>query len=358
MHGYDYGNTRLRAMRSRLLPRETIESWARFKAVSELLNALTQTRYHRAVEAALARTSGLAAVREALRQHTVRTLGPVTGYYEGASGQAVRTVFLAYDVRNLRAVFRGVARQVAPDRIARSLIPVGELETGILLEITHADDLRAAVDRLATLRLSMARPLLELRARRPEAGLSDVDLALQRWYFQQAHTRLEGLGGATQSLLEALNREADLVNLGVALRLARALGASGARERVVGENGAGLVFVEPGRISHQRLRRALDQPEFGRTIRELSVRPFDQPLRAGYREYERTARLSAFERHLYRFHLDWCAGRIARDPLGIGVLVGYESLLSNEIRNLRWIAQGIHWGLTAAEIGEQLTFVD
>jgi len=38
-------------------------------------------------------------------------------------------------------------------------------------------------------------------------------------------------------------------------------------------------------------------------------------------------------------------GMIEKDPLGIGVTIGYIALKVNEIGNLRWIAHGIELGL-------------
>jgi vacuolar-type H+-ATPase subunit C/Vma6 len=45
---------------------------------------------------------------------------------------------------------------------------------------------------------------------------------------------------------------------------------------------------------------------------------------------------------------------IPKDPLGIGVVLGYLALKLNEIRNLRWIAHGINSGLPVKIIRSEL----
>jgi vacuolar-type H+-ATPase subunit C/Vma6 len=43
--------------------------------------------------------------------------------------------------------------------------------------------------------------------------------------------------------------------------------------------------------------------------------------------------------------------------LGIGVLLGFLALKTNEIGNIRWVAQGINMGLKAEAIRAELEFV-
>ena len=75
MADFDYGNTRLRAMKSRLIPRRTLEGLAEAGSVQGLINALTDTAYREAVEAALVRLVGMDCLAEALRNDLVATVG-------------------------------------------------------------------------------------------------------------------------------------------------------------------------------------------------------------------------------------------------------------------------------------------
>jgi vacuolar-type H+-ATPase subunit C/Vma6 len=77
---------------------------------------------------------------------------------------------------------------------------------------------------------------------------------------------------------------------------------------------------------------------------------YEPALRAGLVSYGRTRRLSEFETQLKHFRMRWLAELIYKDPLGIGVFLGYLALKINEVNNLRWIAQGINIGLSTGEI--------
>jgi vacuolar-type H+-ATPase subunit C/Vma6 len=64
--------------------------------------------------------------------------------------------------------------------------------------------------------------------------------------------------------------------------------------------------------------------------------------------------LSDIERKLRHVRLVQLAAMIGRDPLGIGVTLGYIALKVNEIGNLRWIAHGINLGLAPDAIKADL----
>ncbi|MEW5940071.1 MAG: V-type ATPase subunit, partial [Chloroflexota bacterium] len=57
MADYDYGNARLRVMKSRLLPRRELDTLADAGGLQGLIAALTKTVYQKSVEAALTRAT-------------------------------------------------------------------------------------------------------------------------------------------------------------------------------------------------------------------------------------------------------------------------------------------------------------
>jgi vacuolar-type H+-ATPase subunit C/Vma6 len=83
---------------------------------------------------------------------------------------------------------------------------------------------------------------------------------------------------------------------------------------------------------------------------------YEDPLRRGLEEFKSRGRLSVFENQLDRFQLDWCRRWISKDPLGIGLVLGYIALKTAEVSNLQWIAYGINLGMNASSIRSQLVF--
>ncbi|HXV99576.1 MAG TPA: V-type ATPase subunit, partial [Anaerolineae bacterium] len=72
--GYDYGNARLRAMRSRLLKEADYSNLLAKGNLEELINALAETPYKEDIEIALTRRAGVQCIFEAVRANLTRTL--------------------------------------------------------------------------------------------------------------------------------------------------------------------------------------------------------------------------------------------------------------------------------------------
>lgn len=353
MSGFDYGNARIRAMKSRLLARRDFENLAGATSLAGLLGALTKTAYRKPVELALARATGIECINEALRTDLVNTIGKIRSFYQDGEGEMVGLLLRTYDLHNLIAILRGLGNNVASDKILSALLPVGELDLPALAALSSAPGLRAAIDRMASMHLPFALPLLKLRAEQPGAGVPQMELALQRWHFHQAQRRVAQLSGA-EWLKAALDLEADLINLRTALRFVH---APAEREPVSEHTGLSRVrdlFVGPGQLSFALLERLSQQENLKQAVDLLSGAAYGPVLRLGLEMYRASGQLSDLERSLNRFRLSWMAALIKRDPLGIGLVLGYAALKVNEVSNLHWIASAIHLGLKYTAIQERL----
>ena len=356
MSGYDYGNARLRAMKSRLLSRHDVESLVQAGSLQALINALAKTAYRTAIEAALVRATGMDCISRALGRDLTDTLSRAHTFYRGRAGQLIAVVLRAYDVSNLKAILRGLSKHAAPDEIAAALVPAGELMPSLLSRLARAPGPRAAIDMLATMRLPIARPLLKLRAEQPGAGVFAMEVALDQWRFEHAFNTVEEARRGARVLRPALEMEADLTNLLTALRFAHAPAERQLLRQWIGSDDLSRLFVGPGSLPFSLLVRIgeLDRPEGAAEL--LSVTPYGSPARAGLASYSQSGRLSDLEKELRRFRLHWMARLIIRDPLGIGVPLGYFALKINEVSNLHWVAQGINLGLDVDAIKAELEF--
>ena len=182
MAGYDYGNARLRAMKSRLLTRSELEKMAEAGNLQALVAELAKTSYRWPVEASLARVSGLECISVALHGDLESTIEKIRRFYCNRAGEMVDIVLRAYDIRNLKTILRGLSKHALPGEILFSVLPASELTPGILSELSRAADPRDAIDLLATMALPFAHPLLRLRGEWPEAGIPEMELALDQWY--------------------------------------------------------------------------------------------------------------------------------------------------------------------------------
>jgi V/A-type H+/Na+-transporting ATPase subunit C len=357
MFGYDYGNARLRVMKSRLLTSRELDALVEAGSIQGLITALTKTAYRKSVEAALARTGGMDCIAEALRTDLITSLGKLNTFYRGQAKEMVGIALRCYDVYNLKAILRGLSRHASPGEILATLLPVGELPFETLAELASASRARLAIDLLASVVSPFAQPLLSLRIEHPGIDVSGMELALDQWHYQKALKYLSDEFLTDSFLFFATNLDADLTNLLTVLRFAQAPAErKGLRERLDIARFEDLL-LGPGRLPSELLVQAADQDSVESAVETLTGTAYEGPLREGLQAYARTSRLSEFEKKLRRYRLDWASRLIIKDPLGIGVVLGYLALKINEIGNIRWIAQGINLGLKPSAIRSEVEFV-
>lgn len=342
-------------MKSRLLSRRDLESLSEAGNPQALVAALAKTPYQRSLEAALVRLGGREAIAWAMREDLEKTVANVRRFYQGDAATLVTLILRAYDVRNLKAVLRELSSQATPDDLALALSPTVELSTDVLYELAQAASPRAAIDLLASMALPIAAPLVRLRSERPGATTVEMELRLEQWYFEQAFEVLQEISDET--LIAALRLKADFINLQSVLRLAATPDEQDALRQWLGTDDVSRLFVGPGRIPYGLLAQAASQRTVAEAVSVLAVTPYAPALAAGMEAYRGRGRLSQFEAKLYKLRLTTLAGLIARQPLGIGVVLGYLALKTNEVSNLRWIANGIFLAMKPATIREELVHV-
>ncbi len=357
MSDFDYGNARLHAMKARLLPRRTLEGLAEVGSVQGLITALSNTAYRTAVDVALVHATGLDCLSTALHDDLIATLGKARTFYSDTAQDLAQLALLRYDVHNVKTILRGLAGHVPTDEIGGSTLPIGELRPADISELIRAADWRRAIDLLATWRLPIARPLLELRATPHSRGGHleplEMEVALDRWYFDAV---IAGAGRTT--LREAVLLEADATNVLTALRLVGGPAVTTILREQLGTADVTHLLVGPGHIPLAQLAEAARQESIPNAINTLATTTFGETLTAALPAYAATTQLSVFERALAKRQLHRASSSMASDPLGIGVLVGYAALKTNEIANLRRIAHGLLLGGKPDRLRGELMLID
>jgi len=358
MAGYDYGNARLRAMKSRLLTRSALEKMAEAGNMQVLVAELAETSYRHPVEAALARVSGLECISIALNGDLESTIQKIRRFYRDRAGEMVGIVLRAYDIKNLKAILRGLSKRALPGEILFAVLPAGELTPGILSELSRAADPRDAIDLLATMAHPFAHPLLRLRGERPEAGTPEMELVLDQWYYNNALNFLQVNRETEGVLYSALQLDADITNLHTVVRFAYTSEERDFLRDWLSTIDMTRIFVGPGKLSFDLLERAGSQDSVDAAVETLTGTVYETALRKGLEEYiaRGGGRLSVFEQQLNRFRLDRLSKLIGRDSLGIGVVLGYLALKTTEVSNLRWIAHGTYLGMTPNNIRAELVY--
>lgn len=358
MSGYEYGNARLRAMRSRLLTRQEILQMAGASSIAELIGFLSKTPYRRSLEVALIQQSMLDNLYEALHRDFIETICKISRFYEGSERKLVDQVLKRYDIDNLKTILRGISRHASRSEIESTLLPVGITSQTVFSELFRAGSYREAIDILATIGHPFAQPILILRAERPGADLFEMEIALDRWYFQEAARMLKSEQDGTQLVLDALRLDVDISNL---LMMLRFVGNPAEQQRLktrLGKWGLEDILSGPGVLSTEQLTSVYQARNIKSAVDLLGDTPYALTLREGLRAYERTHQLSEIEKSLRQHQLRWLAWKIAKDPLGIGVFLGFLALKTNEIANLRRVARGVQLKQSPEAIRAALEFVE
>ena len=356
MAEFDYGNARLRAMKSRLLSSNELEALTEAGSLQGLISALNKSAYRQSVEAALTHTTGMDCIHVALRNDLIATLGKVRSFFHEQAEELVAMVLRAYDVHNLIAILRGLDKNASQSEILSTLLPVGDLNISLLTELTHATNPRDAIDLSASMNLLIAQPLIRLRIEHPGAETDEMEIALNKWYFTESQQLLSETDSG-DLLSTALKQDADIVNLATVLRFIYAPTERTTLQERFGTEDISYLFVGPGSLKFELLEQLSRQGAMASLLNILADSPYGPALMDGQVAFERSGRLSEFEKCLNRYRLFWMCQQITKDPLGIGVLLGYQALKTNEIKNLRWIAQGINSGTKADAILTELEFV-
>lgn len=354
MPDFDYGNARLRAMKSRLLTRQVLEELAGAASIPELINALTKTPYREAIEAALVQYGGVETIAQARRINLIHTVSKVRHFYSGQAAELASWVLRRYDMENAKAILRGLSQQVPANEILASTLPIGELQPADLDTLARSAHARAAIDLLATWRFPLAQPLLALRAQKANADLFEMELALEQWYFRTAVTATKENG---ESLHQSLMFHADVTNILTVLRLVGETEAAAFLRQHFDAQDAIPLFIGPGHVSFALLTEAARQEPVRRAVEVLVHTSYGAALASTLEQYRITNRLSDFEYALQRQQLKHALSLLIRDPLGIGVLIGFMALKMNELANLRRIVQGVYLGETPDRIRAELMMV-
>ena len=142
-----------------------------------------------------------------------------------------------------------------------------------------------------------------------------------------------------------------------ALRFAREPAERDLLHEYFGDEQVSCLFIGPGHITFDVLIEACHRDNVAAAVETLAETAFAPALQAGLERYEQSQRLSDIEKQLNRYRLKWMANQMGKDPLGIGVVLGYIAVKTNEVGNIRWIAHGIDLGLKTETIRDELEMV-
>jgi len=352
---YDYGNARLRAMKSRLLDGPAYDALVNADTLDELISALARTPYRTDVEAALIRYTGARCIAEAVRLNVAREGRQIQSFFDGEPRRLIKVLLGRWDVFNLKTILRGHARSIPADQIAESLVPAGELDAAALATLVAQPTIRATVDLLVTWGLSYARPLVEAMPAYTERGnLAELELALDRYRFAAALAQLPADEPNASLIRELLAAEIDVTNIMTLLRLTRIRDREATLRAHYGTPDPAPLLLSGGRLVAEQMSRLNQAETVSDVAHLLAGMPYGPVVESQLEAYHQTGDLGLIQRALERWLILEGVSMFRRDPLSIAVVIGYLSAKQAEAANLRLIAYGKASGLEPDAIRREM----
>lgn len=346
---YDYGNTRLRARFSSLQSAEKLESLSDLTSIDSLISILTKTPYKEYIETALTFAHGYECVNQALKIASSGIYQDLMRFYQAREREVIQIIFFRNDLQNLKTIFRGILHKIPVDQIIGSFFPMGTISENLLKELVKSGNLDNAIALMAVYHLPVSEPLLRLRSGKKELSSSDIELAMEQWYFLEINKLLRGESEDDKLLSEYYQIEADIINLNTLLRFA----GSETGHKAIGDS-VNNYFINAGYIRQKKLIDLAKTKSVDEMIHGFYNTRYSAFLRKGLECFHSTNLISEFENQMRMYLLIWSAKLPRRFPLGVGVPLGYVALKKSEIKNLRWIAKGVVSGFKPSFIRENL----
>jgi vacuolar-type H+-ATPase subunit C/Vma6 len=354
-HNFGYANARMRARRSRLYRVDDYAAMRNLQSLDELFHLMRRGLYGQDLDEAHAIYSEAEAVGVAVQRHFARETRKVVGFFDEKFQPLIRLVVRRLTLDTIKVALRAqVLGATGGERVLHLMMPTVDLSVAELQELVNSEGPKAMLDLLATWRLPYAAPLLIAWAKggataAGERILPYLEFAVDTWHYVDALPIAESFKKIGKALVSTLRREIDVLNIQTGMRLAG---------EVASEGELTLWMIPGGRLRTTALADHLfgHGADFWRdAFRET---PYGSAIARGFLAYDKTRRLSSVARELEKFLLDQAMREYIRDPLGIGVAIGYLTALRSEAVNLRVIANGLSLGAGRRMMEEALLLVE
>jgi V/A-type H+/Na+-transporting ATPase subunit C len=347
MSGYEYGNTRLRAMRARLLEGGDYSEMLASGSLDRMLAMLADTPYGPDVEAALVRARGLRRLDEAVRMNLARTLRQMASFYDADVAPLIDLLLGRWDIHNLRSLLRLPASPLEAGDVSSLLVPAGRLAETELAELAAQPDTRARIDLIVAWQIPTPDTATLLSRARAEYEREGDPAVLERALDAAFATRLQSrLGEERRGAAAILRAEVDLRNLSAALRF-----RATRMDREPEWSARPPAYVEGGLVAAELWEQLHHLDAAEAVVAHLTDRPLVDGWKAALTEWISHGDLPNLEASLQRRLTEAAVALFATgDVLGFDIPVAFTFAKEAEARNLRLVGRTLVHQLPMGEV--------
>jgi len=347
---FDYLNARVRAMSTELLRPPDYEQLLAAEGQEAALDLLHGTAYKRQLVQAMTVGHGLSALESALGRNLSDCFARLRGLAPEGPRRLLALQFNQWDASNVLAVLRGKLTAAEPGEILEALLPCGQFSEPQLEELAGQPGLEEVAATLATWGYPFAFRLCEVIRRAGRAAdLVALESAVNEAYFSWALEQVGERDPAEALVRRMIRLQVDLANVKSAL--------DQVRHRTHGEALEDMVLLAGGLLEpavFQALGRATSMVQ---AFEALQGSYFAPGIEKGILAFGLTGSLGVMERFLEGVVIAAGCRLFRRDPLSIGVPLGFLWRKYNEFLNLRLLMRGKSYRMPVNAIREELLYV-
>ena len=315
---YAYIVARVRAMKSKLIPREMYPKILNME-IPEITRFIEESEYKKDVDELAKKYKGTELIEHAMSQNLALIYRKLIEVSQNEANFLITEYLRFWDIWNIKTILRGKFSGASEEEIAEHLVAAGQLRYRDLIELAKIGTVEGVIGALSR---TPYYPALEGF----KGDLAEIENALDKWYYAK---RIEA---ATQTgnklFLKFLRTEIDLKNLKMLFRMKR---ANMERDEI-------MKLVIPGgmEIKEADLSRLASLPlgEFVRALEEFSYWDAIADVSSDL------SSLINIETRLDKYGLEYAARISYYYPLSILPILDYILSKKIEVDNLRIIVHG------------------
>ncbi len=334
---YAYLATRVRAMKSKLVPKETYPRLMNM-GISEITRFIQETEYKREIDE-LARTySGVDLIEHGLNRNLAETFTKLIKISEGEPNHLITEYLRNYDIWNIKTLLRGKYYNASTDEIKEALVSAGQLTYTFLSELAGKQSYSEVV---SVLEGTVYYPILK---EYDGTNLSDIENRLDKMYY----TGLFNVIGESKSkdrklFAKFIRTEIDIKNINTLFRLKKAGVKQDEIIDLIIDGGLELSTNNIQKLlplSYDDFIQALDQYSFWDSISDAVNSDTGSLINVETQLVKHSLKSASSFSHVY--------------PLSIVPIMDYIISKRNEVNNLRIITRGKAANLSDEIIKNQL----
>ncbi len=349
MSTFDYGNARLRARFPNLLMKEMLEEMTRADNLDGFLSLLIKSSYKSSIEKALTYSSGIQIVHTIIELETEKFFKDYQNFYTDSAWEQIGLIFSHNDLQNIHTVVRGILGGVPHREIQELLNRSGMIPMQTLQELSRSRNFNDLISKMTAFRLPYTDVLLKNQTNLQTMQGAQIELLLEKEFYENILNVKRHILNHSTLLKEYFDMNADLENIICALRIVK-------NPDMITRNELNLkeCFLNAGTFNRTLFLSTVNEKEIEKAIGHFKGSIYFPSLQEGLQAYKQTGLLMEFEERLRKQLLEWASRYPFKDPIDIGVPIGYMVRKQNEMQNLWWIAKGIQLGFDSADIIEHL----